>query len=272
MPVCQASKSGLNRTQANLEIEGYRGLTEFHLPRQETSVLAELYLIETIIYPAGMDDPKGPAGERATIYNRIAGESVERLAALSDGIFGVAMTLLLLDLHVPARELIHNEADLRGALVDLCPQMLVYLMSFITLGIFWVGQQTQLSNLSRSDRHLTWMHSAFLFPVTILPFSTRLLAEFINYRTALLAYWFNILILGALLYFCWERALKAGVVKEGITAEFNRAVRRRIIGSQSLYAFGALLCFISTYASITFIVLVQLNFALAPRIRWLSRI
>jgi len=145
-------------------------------------------------------------------------------------------------------------------------------MSFITLGIFWVGQQTQLNNLTRSDRHLTWMNLAFLFPVTILPFSTRLLAEFITYRTALLAYWFNILLLGALLYVCWKRAIKAGVVREGITAEFDQAIRRRIIGAQSLYAFGALLCFISTYISIVFIVLVQLNFALAPRIRWLSRI
>src|SRR5271154_590606 len=145
-----------------------------------------------------------------TSYNQVAGQSVERLAALSDGIFGVAMTLLLLDLHVPAKELIHSESDLRGALLTLCPQLMVYLMSFITLGIFWVGQQTQLNGLTRSDRHLTWMHLAFLFPVTILPFSTRLLAEFITYRTALLAYWLNILVLGVLLYRCWGRATKAG--------------------------------------------------------------
>jgi hypothetical protein len=54
--------------------------------------------------PAGKD-------ERATMnsYNRIAGGSVERLAALSDGVFAVAMTLLLLDLHLPAREAIHDE-------------------------------------------------------------------------------------------------------------------------------------------------------------------
>src|SRR5271154_5275489 len=127
-----------------------------------------------------------------TSYNQVAGQSVERLAALSDGLFGVAMTLLLLELHVPAKELIHSEGDLFRKIVELCPDLLVYLMSFITLGIFWVGQQTQLNNLSRSDRHLTWLHLGFLFPVTILPFSTRLLAEFITYKTALLTNWFNI--------------------------------------------------------------------------------
>jgi uncharacterized membrane protein len=98
-----------------------------------------------------------------TSYNQIAGQSVERLAALSDGIFGVAMTLLLLELHVPARELIHDEGDLRRALAALAPQLLVYLMSFLTLGIFWVGQQTQLNHLERSERHFTWIHLAFVF-------------------------------------------------------------------------------------------------------------
>src|SRR5271170_337421 len=123
-----------------------------------------------------------------TSYNQVAGQSVERLAALSDGIFGVAMTLLLLELHVPAKELIHNEGDLRHALAALAPQLLVYLMSFLTLGIFWVGQQTQLNHLAHSERHLTWIHLAFLFAVTLLPFSTNLLADFITYRTALVIY------------------------------------------------------------------------------------
>src|SRR5271167_576169 len=163
--------------------------------------------------PNRKNDSEHSVAEQVTSYNRLAGGSVERLAALSDGIFAVAMTLILLDLHLPAKESIHSDADLRTALLNLCPQLLVYLMSFITLGIFWVGQQTQLNHLSRSDRHLTWLHLGFLFPVTILPFSTRLLAEFITYRTALLTYWFNIFILGFLVYCCWDRAVKTGVVK-----------------------------------------------------------
>jgi len=201
-----------------------------------------------------------------TSYNRIAGQSVERLAALSDGIFAVAMTLLVLDLHVPARELIHSDGDLRRALVAMAPQLLVYLMSFVTLGIFWVGQQTQLNHLECSDRDLTWIHLAFLFAVTLLPFSTRLLAEFISYRGALLAYWSNILLFGVLLYLSWGRAVKAQLVKGDIPAEVPAAICRRILIGQALYAFGALLCMFNTYWSIAFIVLVQLNYAIAPRI------
>jgi uncharacterized membrane protein len=201
-----------------------------------------------------------------TSYNRIAGQSVERLAALSDGIFAVAMTLLVLDLRAPAVESVHNEHDLWRALVALSPRLLMYMMSFMTLGIFWVGQQTQLNHLSRSDRSLSWIHIAFLFLVSITPFSTAFLAEFTAYRLALLIYWLNILLLGSALYFSWVCALESGLVKEDMPPHFSAAIKRRIAVAQALYAFGALLCVFNTYWSIAFIVLVQLNYVIAPRI------
>ena len=115
-----------------------------------------------------------------TDYNRIAGHSIERLAALSDGVFAVAMTLLALDLRAPALEAVHSEHDLGRALVALAPRLLMYMMSFLTLGIFWVGQQTQLNHLQRSDRSLTWIHLAFLFVVKVTPFSTALFLQSSN--------------------------------------------------------------------------------------------
>lgn len=203
----------------------------------------------------------------ATSYNQIAGRSVERLAALSDGIFAVAMTLLVLDLRAPAADAVHSERDLWHALIVLSPRLVMYMMSFMTLGIFWVGQQTQLNHLVRSDRSLSWIHLAFLFVVSITPFSTALLAEFIRYRPALLVYWLNIALLGTTLYFSWVCAVAAGLVKPDLPAEIQVAIKRRIVIGQSLYAFGALLCvFLNTYWSIGFIVLVQLYYAIAPRI------
>src|ERR1017187_10291553 len=114
------------------------------------------------------------------LYNLVAGQSLERQAALSDGVFAIAMTLLVLDLRVPASTAIHSEGDLLSALVALSPRLLAYFMSFMTLGIFWVGQQTQLSSFARSNRDLTWMQIAFLLVVALMPFSTALLAEFIT--------------------------------------------------------------------------------------------
>jgi uncharacterized membrane protein len=182
----------------------------------------------------------------STIYNRIAGQSVERLAALSDGIFAVAMTLLVLDLRLDPSGPVSTEQDLLNALVKLSPRLLPYLMSFLTLGIIWVGQQTQLNQFARSDRNLTWIHLAFLLAVTLMPFSTGLLAEFLAYRTALVVYWFNILLLGATLFASWRYAWRASLLKDDTTAEVRSTTERRIIVAQALYAFGALLCIIST--------------------------
>ncbi len=203
----------------------------------------------------------------ATAYNRIAGQSLERLAALSDGLFAIAMTLLVLDIRAPAMESVRSERDLWLGLVALSPRLVIYLMSFLTLGIFWVGQQTQLNYLTRGDRNFAWIHIAFLAGVALMPFSTTLLAEFITYRTALLTYWVNILLPGMTLYAGWRYASRAGLVKDGTPAEVSTAITRRIQVAQALYAFGALLCIINTYWSIGFIVLVQLNYAAAPRIR-----
>jgi len=207
-----------------------------------------------------------------TSYNLIAGRSVERLAALSDGIFAVAMTLLVLDLRVPVEQTVHGEHDLWGALGALGPRLLMYVLSFMTLGIFWVGQQTQLNHLERSDRGLSWIHIAFLFAVTLTPFSTNLLAEFIRYRLALLVYWCNILLLGATLFLSWMSATRRGLVKSDLPQDGAAAICRRILVAQSLYGFGALLCVFGTFWSIGFIVAMQLNYAVAPRVRWLSRL
>ena len=206
-----------------------------------------------------------------TSYSHLAGSSVERLAALSDGIFAVAMTLLVLELHAPVKAVIHSEGDLWNALLGLLPAITTCLMSFLTLGIFWNGQQTQLIRIERSDRHLTWMHIAFLFPVSILPFSTTLLAEFIGFRVALIEYWLNILLPGLMLYFTWRYAMHHGLVKADTSQAMDRAIRRRIVAGQSLYAVGALLCLWTPWASIVVFIAVQLNFALGPRSGWLSR-
>lgn len=218
-------------------------------------------------------------------YNRIAGQSLERLAALSDGIFAVAMTLLVLDLHTPVADagarfstplLLTNqglakELALLGALGVLVPHILPYAMSFLTLGIFWIGQQTQLNNFTTSDRNLTWLHLVFLLAVSLMPFSTGLLAEFITYRIALVVYWLNLLLLGGALFASWRYAQRAGLMKDEVTAEVCSATERRIVFYQAFYAFAVLLCVINTYISIVLLVLMQLNSAIAPRIGRLYR-
>jgi len=211
---------------------------------------------------------------RAPFYNVISGHSLDRLSGISDGIFAVGMTLLVLGLIVPSASGIWSEQDLARALAQLLPNAVTYTMSFLTLGIFWVAQQTQFSQLKSSDRNFTWIHLGFLLAVTLIPFSTGLLAHFISFRVALLVYWLNIVILGFVLLAGAEYALRAQLFASD--GEERRAVirviRRRVLVAQALYAIATALCVFNTYLSIALIVLIQLNYAIAPRIPLLHRL
>src|SRR5215471_17512362 len=174
-------------------------------------------------------------------YRQIAGVSLGRPAALSDGIFAVAMTLLVLGLSVRVNSALHPARPLwaPGALASehvvwdvlhgLAPNLLTYFMSFLTLGIFWVGQQTQLNHFKQSDRHLTWIHFAYLLVVTLMPFSTSLLSAYITSRLALVIYWLNIFLLGAILFASLLYAEHAGLMKEEMSAIMRAAGERRIV-------------------------------------------
>lgn len=217
-----------------------------------------------------MSQPPG----RTPYYNVIAGRSLERLSGISDGIFSVGMTLLVLGLGVPAAAGIRTEADLARALAPLLPSIVTYTMSFLTLGIFWVAQQTQLSQIKNSDRNYAWIHLGFLLAVTLVPFSTGLLAHFITFRLALLIYWLNILVLGFVILAAAQYALRANLfAAEGSDLRaVIRVIRRRVLVAQAFYAVATALCVINTYVSITLIVLIQLNYAIAPKIPFLNRL
>jgi uncharacterized membrane protein len=203
-------------------------------------------------------------------YNELAGTSLDRLGGISDGIFSVGMTILVLNLAVPALSTAGTtDGELWSALGKLGPNVLVYTMSFMTLGIFWVGQGTQTSHLARSNRHYVWLQLTFLFAVTLVPFSTALLAHFPGLKLALVEYWLNIVLLGGMMLASLEYARRANLFKQ---TDVVHLMRGRILIAQALYAVATALSVVfSTWVSIVLIVLIQLNYVIAPRIPFLRR-
>jgi len=203
----------------------------------------------------------------------LSGTNPDRLAGISDGIFSVGMTLFVLGLVVPVLSgSSTTEGQLWEALRARGPSALVYTMSFMTLGIFWLGQGTQLGHLARSNRNYVWIHLLFLFAVTLVPFSTLLLARYYWLRVALVEYWLNIVLLGATLFAGLEYGLRAKLFREEGRPEMAYLMRGRILIAQSLYGAATLLCLVfPTWVSIALILLVQVNYVLAPRIPFLDR-
>lgn len=201
-----------------------------------------------------------------TNYNALAGHELGRVSALSDGIFAVAMTLLVLEIRAPEPAEVHGEAELATALVALAPRAAAWLMSLTTLGIFWLGQQTQLARLTDMNRNLAWLHFLFLAVITALPFSTRLLASFFDYRVAFLVYYLNILLCGVTLYLAWSYAERAGLTDEKPPGAGAEAIKRRIRRAQTLYALAALAGLVYAPLGVALIILIQISYAAG--LRW----
>ena len=210
--------------------------------------------------------------KRGRYYNEIAARSRLRLDAISDGIFGVAMTLLVLTLVVPTAMEVRDAGDVWHALLRLMPNVVTYFMSFLTLGIFWVAQETQSSEVERTDRDYTWIMLTFLLFVTLVPFSTALLAAYYQSWMAVVEYWFNIFLLGAVNTAAVEYAARTGLFSVARRAILLPAIRRRAVIAQSLYGIATALSIFDTRISIAAIVLIQLNYAMAPRLLFLHRL
>jgi uncharacterized membrane protein len=197
------------------------------------------------------------------LYNQYSGRSVPRVQALADGVFAVAMTLLVLDLRLPGGDVADSHA-LWSQLTGLGPNLAAYLLSFTMLGTFWLALHAVLDLCEQSDRTLAWAVLAFLFFVTTLPFTASVLADHAHLRLAVVLYWVNLAALGAAL--AWMvlhagSALVAHEKRDGLVL-----VRRRLVLAQTLYAFAALVVVVSPVASIIALAVVQLFFVVSPRL------
>jgi uncharacterized membrane protein len=162
---------------------------------------------------------------------------------------------------------VYSEHGLWVALLKMGPSFAAYLLSFTMLGTFWLAQHTLLTILGRCDRTLSWISLGFLFVVSLLPFSAALLAHYVHLQLAVGVYWLNILLLGAGLEAAARYGRTALVPGDDRQALARLATfRRRILLAQALYALAALICLISTTASVIALALVQLYFIVSPRL------
>ena len=132
-----------------------------------------------------------------------------RLEAFSDGVFAIAITLLIIEIHVPARE--HAET-LGHELLRIWPSYLGYLTSFLTIGVMWINHHYVFELIARVDRTMLLLNTLLLMMIAFVPFPTAVLAQFIETggaRPAAVLYGAT-LTLTAITYFAWWRYASAG--------------------------------------------------------------
>jgi len=180
----------------------------------------------------------------------------DRLAAFSDGVIAIIITMMVLELKVP------HGADC-AALKSLAPSLVAYVLSFVYLAIYWNNHHHMLHTVTRVDGLILWANSHLLFWLSLIPAATAWMGE--NFLSPLpTAIYGATLLMPAIAYFLLERAI---VHQQGRDSVLASAIGRDLKGKISplLYAAAIVLAFVSPWLSIALYVLVAVMWLIPDR-------
>jgi uncharacterized membrane protein len=190
--------------------------------------------------------------------------STRRLEAFSDGVFAIAITLLVLELRVPA----DAGERLAHELAQQWPSYLAYVVSFLVIGIIWINHHAVVDHLRKADRMLMALNLFLLLWVSLIPWPTRLVAEYMREggspeRVAALVYAGTMTMMGLAAGMLWSYASRGGrLLRDGLTeAEIASRTRRFTVGAP-IYAVSIVVALFSAPACLVIIALLAVYYAL----------
>jgi uncharacterized membrane protein len=191
--------------------------------------------------------------------------SLDRILAISDGVFAFAVTLLVLDLFVPVLSSGATSGDLGQALSKEYVSFISYLLSFFIAGIWWNAHNRNFSFLRDADSRLRWLNLLFLIWIALLPFFTKILNQYANLQLAVVLYAFDQAGAGSFMTLSWwyssrnhrlvDRTLKDRTIKY-VTLR-NASAPLFFIISMGLSFFGAIVAFVSWFGMIPTLLLLR---------------
>lgn len=195
----------------------------------------------------------------------VVGLGKTRVEALTDGIFGAVMTILGLSLTIPyitgpaQQELPKSE--------DILTAVLTYALSFVTVGVFWVGHHVGFQIVKRTDRTFIWLNNVFLLFVGLLPLTTALLGHHPFEQVTIVAYGLNLLAIQIFLFLTlFYATYHHHLVEAGLNDRFIWLGRRRILMGPCFSAAAILLSFLHPVLSLGAYVLYPVFFIVPGRI------
>jgi uncharacterized membrane protein len=186
-----------------------------------------------------------------------------RLEAFSDGVFAIAITLLILEVRVdqPPGE------SLASALHHALPEIGAFAASFLQIGIMWANHHALFRLIDRIDQLVLLFNLLLLGCVSFLPLPTRLVAEHTDgadARTAVLLYGGTLTANAVAFNLIWRRAVQANLLLEGVSPEFVHDVDVRYLLGLIAYALATLIAFVSPLVAVLVTVVLALVFLLGP--------
>lgn len=173
--------------------------------------------------------------------------STHRIEALCDGVFAIAMTLLVFQIRLPGPD----DMGAARAFRALWPSLASYAASFAVLGVYWVGQHTQFHFIRHADQVLIWMTLGFLMLIAAIPFSASLLSRYDFARWTVIVYGCHLILIGSTHYLVWRyvshRSRLLGPHADAITIGVLRRVSLRPL---LVYVAAVAFSFVNPYVSV----------------------
>jgi uncharacterized membrane protein len=196
-----------------------------------------------------------------------------RLEAFSDGVFAIAMTLLVLDIKVPPAG--PDAPPLWPALLHQWPAYLAFVTSFATIGIMWINHHLNFTLIRRTDHSLLVLNGLLLLGVTFLPFPTGLVAAYVGHaadRVATAVYAGTFLFIAVFWNVLWRYASARGhLLGQDADPRVVEAITRAYNPALLWYSLAFAAAFVSAMASLVIIAALAVYFALPDQYqRWFS--
>jgi uncharacterized membrane protein len=184
----------------------------------------------------------------------------DRIETLTDGIFAIAMTLLVLSIEVPTLPAPVTPAVFSAYVTSILPQIFIYVIGFILLAVFWMNHHIFFV-IERTNTTLLWINILWLMSIALVPFSTAIVGRYGQFQLAQLIFDVNMLIIGLLWYANWSYASRKGFVAEKVMP-YAVQIRRSNLSLPVLAIMAITVSFISPAGSFLVFVLVPVIFTL----------
>jgi uncharacterized membrane protein len=170
--------------------------------------------------------------------------SKSRLETLTDGVFAIVMTLLVLELLDVRVTEAKTATELNQALLALWPKVVSYIISFAVVGVFWIGHHTEFRYITRTNHRHLWINILFLFTISVLPFSAALLGLHYHYQLPVVIYGLNMIAASLALYLNWWYATSHDrLISPDLDAGIRASIVRRVLIGPSIYLIAIVLSF-----------------------------
>ncbi|MFC7099006.1 TMEM175 family protein [Halobaculum marinum] len=189
-----------------------------------------------------------------------------RLPALSDGVIAIVITLLVLDITVPDLPPGASESAIVAAVLAQSGQFVGYVLSFLTIGLYWTLHRRAFTYIDRHDRGVVWLNLLFLLLVSFVPFATSVFSTAAT-RLAVAFYAAVLAITGLILTVLWVYAGRQRLMREGLGSRVVVIDAARFLATPAVFALSMVIATVSTrWAIASWLLLLPINGVLQSRL------